>query len=70
MTLEEAITLALRNNNNIDISRNDVQVAEFTLRAARGVYDPLISSENYYESVTTPTASAIAAVSSVTAMSG
>jgi HAE1 family hydrophobic/amphiphilic exporter-1 len=59
MTLEEAITLALKNNNNIDMSRNDVQVAEFTLRAARGVYDPLLSSENYYESVTTPTASAI-----------
>ena len=59
MTLEEAITLALKNNNNIDMSRNDVQVAEFTLRAARGVYDPLISSENYYESLTTPTASAI-----------
>lgn len=59
MTLEEAITLALRNNNNIDISRNDVQVAEFNFRAARGVYDPLISSETYYERVTTPTASAI-----------
>lgn len=59
MTLEEAITLALRNNNNIDISRNDVQVAEYNLRAARGVYDPLLSAENYYESATTPTASAI-----------
>ena len=59
MTLEEAITLALKNNNNIDISRNDVQVAEFNLRGARGVYDPLLSSENYYESATTPTASAI-----------
>jgi HAE1 family hydrophobic/amphiphilic exporter-1 len=59
MTLEEAITLALRNNNLIDISRNDVQVAEFNLRAARGVYDPLLSSESYYESATTPTASAI-----------
>jgi HAE1 family hydrophobic/amphiphilic exporter-1 len=59
MTLEEAITLALRNNNNIDISRNDVQVAEYNFRAARGVYDPLITSENYYESATTPTASAI-----------
>jgi len=59
MTLEEAITLALKNNNNIDISRNDVQVAEYNLRAARGVYDPLLSSENYYESATTPTASAI-----------
>ncbi len=59
MTLEEAITLALKNNNNIDISRNDVQVAEFNLRAARGVYDPLLSADNYYESATTPTASAI-----------
>jgi outer membrane protein TolC len=59
MTLEEAITLALRNNNNIDVSRNNVQIGEFNLRAARGVYDPLIGSENYYESVTTPTASAI-----------
>ena len=59
MTLEEAITLALRNNNNIDVSRNTVQIAEFNLRAARGVYDPLIATENYYESATTPTASAI-----------
>lgn len=59
MTLEEAITLALRNNNNIDVSRNTVQIAEFNLRAARGVYDPVIASENYYESATTPTASAI-----------
>jgi outer membrane protein TolC len=59
MTLEEAITLALRNNNDIDASRNDVQIAEFNLKGARGVYDPLLASENYYESLTTPTASAI-----------
>jgi outer membrane protein TolC len=59
MTLEEAITLALKNNNNIDISRNNVQIAELNLRGARGVYDPLIASENFYESTTTPTASAI-----------
>lgn len=59
MSLEEAITMALRNNNNIDVSRNTVQIAEFNFRAARGVYDPLIASEGFYESVTTPTASAI-----------
>jgi len=59
LTLEEAVEMALRNNNNIDVSRNNVQIAEFNLRGARGVYDPLISSEDYYESVTTPTASAI-----------
>lgn len=59
MTLEDAIERALKNNNDIDASRNDVQIAEFNLRGARGVYDPLLSSENYYESATTPTASLI-----------
>lgn len=59
LSLEDAIEMALRNNNDIDASRNTVQIAEFNLRAFRGVYDPLISSENYFESLTTPTASAI-----------
>ncbi len=59
LTLNEAIALALQNNNDIDGSRIDVQVAEFNLTAARGVYDPIISSENYYESRTTPTSSTI-----------
>lgn len=59
LTLEEAITLALQNNNDIDSSRIGVQIAEFGLTAARGVYDPVISSENYYERRTTPTASTI-----------
>jgi HAE1 family hydrophobic/amphiphilic exporter-1 len=59
LTLEQAIEMALKNNNNIDVSRNNVQIAEFNLRGARGVYDPLIASESYYESATTPTASVI-----------
>nr|MBA2495329.1 TolC family protein [Acidobacteriota bacterium] len=59
LTLEEAVTMALQNSNDIDTTRNDVQVAEFNLRAARGIYDPNIVSENYYESATTPTASTI-----------
>lgn len=59
MTLEEAIEKALQNNNDIDISRNDVQIAEFNLRANRGIYDPVIGSETYFESATTPVASTI-----------
>lgn len=59
LTLEEAIERALQNNNNIDASRNNVQIAEFNLRGARGIYDPLIEGESYYESTTTPTASII-----------
>ncbi len=60
MTLQEAITLALQNNNDIDSSKIDVQIAEFNLRGARGVYDPVIASEHYYERRTTPTSSTIA----------
>ncbi|MCY7376782.1 MAG: TolC family protein [Pyrinomonadaceae bacterium] len=59
LSLPEAITLALQNNNDIDSSRIGVQIAEFELRAVRGVYDPVIVSENYYERRTTPTASTI-----------
>lgn len=59
MTLNEAIGLALRNNNDIDGSRINVQIAEFQLSAARGVYDPVFSSESYFESRTTPTSSTL-----------
>jgi len=59
LTLGQAIEMALNNNNDIDASRNDSQISEYVLQAAKGIYDPLVSSENYYESLTTPTASSI-----------
>jgi HAE1 family hydrophobic/amphiphilic exporter-1 len=59
LTLNEAIALALANNNDIDGSRINVQIAEFNLQAARGVYDPIISSESYFESRVTPTSSTL-----------
>lgn len=59
LTLEEAIEMALRNNNDIDAFRNSVQIAEFNLRGARGIYDPLIEGESYYDSTSVPTASII-----------
>lgn len=59
LTLENAIRLALENNNSIAISRNDVEIAEFNLKRAEGVFDPEIFSEGFYERATIPTASAI-----------
>jgi outer membrane protein len=59
LTLREAIALALQNNNDIDGSRIGVEVAEFNLTAAQGVYDPVFSTESYYESRTTPTSSSL-----------
>lgn len=63
ISLQEAITLALQNNNDIDSSKITVKMAEFDLRAARGIYDPVIASENYYQRATTPTASTIGGAS-------
>src|SRR5258706_9899362 len=59
LTLQQAIEMALKNNNDIDASRDNSRINDFNLLGARGVYDPLLTSENYYESLTTPTASAI-----------
>ena len=59
LTLDQAVEMALKNNNDIDVSRNDAKIADINLNAARGVYDPLLSSQSYYESRTTPTASTI-----------
>jgi HAE1 family hydrophobic/amphiphilic exporter-1 len=59
LTLNDAIRLALKNSNDIDESRIDVQIAEYNLKAARGIYDPLLSSESYYERATTPTSSTL-----------
>ena len=60
LTLEEAIEMALENNNDIDASRNDVEIAEFNLKGLRGVYDPQLTGESYFESATNPTSSTIA----------
>lgn len=59
LTLQDAIDLTLRNNNNIDVSRNNVRINEYNLLSAKGVYDPFFNSQTYYESRTTPTASTI-----------
>lgn len=57
LSLEEAIRMALENNNDIDASRIEVGIAERGLTAARGAYDVRLTSETYFERSTTPTAS-------------
>src|SRR5262249_13167718 len=41
LTLVEAIRLALENNNDIEVSRDNVRLADTTLRSLQGVYDPV-----------------------------
>jgi outer membrane protein TolC len=56
LTLNDAIRLALENNNDIDASRIDVEMAEHDLTAARGVYDMRFSSETYFQRSSIPVA--------------
>lgn len=39
LTLDQAIRLALSNNNDIEIARDDVRIAELSLRSLEGTYD-------------------------------
>ncbi|MBL8182508.1 MAG: TolC family protein [Blastocatellia bacterium] len=43
ITLNDAIQRALQNNNDISISRTDVQIAETSVRSRKGIYDPVVS---------------------------
>lgn len=57
LTLREALALALENNKDIEVARQNVKIAEFDLTAARGVYDPRLSSSSYYEHSESPISS-------------
>ncbi len=59
LSLNDAIKLALQNNNDIETAKKDVEIAEFNLRGADGVYAPAFVSDSFYERRTTPTASVI-----------
>ncbi|HEV7857748.1 MAG TPA: TolC family protein [Pyrinomonadaceae bacterium] len=57
LSLREAIAMALENNKDLEVSRDNVKTAEFDLRGARGAYDPRLSSLSYYERSKTPASS-------------
>lgn len=57
LTLNDAIALALENNNDIELTRKNVKSAEFDLQAARGFYQPRFSGNTSYERATTPNVS-------------
>ena len=54
LTLREAITMALENNKDIEVTRENVRIAEFDLQSARGVYEPRFTGQTYYERSTVP----------------
>lgn len=48
LTLDDAIRRALTNNNNIELSRDDVRIQETVIRSLLGTYDPIFSVNPTY----------------------
>lgn len=57
LSLREALAMALENNKDIEVARQNVRIAEFDLRGAQGVYDPRIATDAFYERLENPISS-------------
>lgn len=57
LSLKKAIVMALENNSDIEVSRQNVRIAEFDLRAAGGFYRPRIAGSTRLERATVPNVS-------------
>src|SRR4030095_12676811 len=57
LALREALALALENNKEIELARDNVKIAEFDLLGSRGAYDPRFSSSSYFERIESPISS-------------
>jgi len=57
LSLREALSLALENNKDIEVARENVKIAEFDLLGAKGAYDPRFTSTAFYERVESPISS-------------
>lgn len=60
LTLQEAVTLALENNRDIEVERIEIQRRQFDLAAAKGAYDPTLDMSFSYQRRTTPVSSFLA----------
>src|ERR1041385_8531311 len=57
LSLREALSMALENNKDIEVARENVKIAEFDLLGAHGIYDPKFSTTAFYERVKSPISS-------------
>ena len=60
LSMNDAIRRALENNNDIEVSRDDVRVAEQRLRGLYGVYDPVFSITPTFDQRISPVSSIFA----------
>ena len=54
LSLNDAIKRALENNNDIEVARDTVRIAETQLRALEGVFDPIFAIQPTYDKRISP----------------
>ena len=57
LSLRDALSLALDNNKDIEVARENVRIAEFDLLGAKGAYDPRLTTQAFYERIESPISS-------------
>jgi HAE1 family hydrophobic/amphiphilic exporter-1 len=59
LSLNDAIKRALENNNDIEVARDDVRIAETQLRALEGIFDPVFEITPQYDKRISPQQSSL-----------
>ncbi len=59
LSLNDAIKRALENNNDIEVARDDVRIAETQLRALEGIFDPVFAITPTYDKRISPQQSSL-----------
>jgi outer membrane protein len=57
LALREALSMALENNKDIEVARQNVRIAEFDFEATHGAYDPRFTTTAFYERAENPISS-------------
>lgn len=60
LALREALAMALENNKDIEVARENVRIAEFDYLGAQGAYDPHFTTQAFYERIESPISSFLA----------
>ena len=59
LSMNDAIKRALENNNDIEVARDDVRIAETQLRALEGIFDPIFAIQPTYDKRISPQQSSL-----------
>ena len=70
LSLRDALELALSNNKDIEVTRQNVRISEFDLSAAQGFFEPRLSGTTNFERATVPNVNIFSGQQTKTTQSG